>query len=97
MGPMPLGRPHGSAERDSSTWYPPFDEGPVIGTAFDDRVYDASHLGGNSGERLASEIRIVPIFGDVALEFVPKSVLPLADRDLSGDPERSAQASITEL
>jgi hypothetical protein len=35
--------------------------------------------------------------GDVALEFVPKSVLPLADRDLSGDPERSAQAGITEL
>jgi len=77
---------------------PAFDEGPVIGAAFSLMIrYDASHLGGNSGERLASEIRLASIFGDVALEFLPKSLLPLADRDPSGDPERSAQAGITEL
>ncbi len=85
------------AERGSSTWHPPFDEGPVIGTAFDDRVYYARHLGGNGCERLAPEIRIVPILGDIALEFVTEAVLPLADCDLSGDPKSSTQAGIAEL
>ena len=46
----PMGALTALAERGSSTWHPPFDEGPVIGTAFDDRVYDARHLGGNGGD-----------------------------------------------
>ena len=48
-----------------------------------DGVNDTRHLGGNGCERLAPEIRIVAILGDVALEFVSKSVLSLADRNLS--------------
>ena len=85
------------AERGSSTWHPPFDEGPVVGTAFDDRVYDTRHLGGNGGHCLAAQIGIVPILGDIAFELVTEAVLPLADGDLSGDPKSAAQAGIAEL
>jgi hypothetical protein len=47
---------------------------PVIGTAFDDRAYDARHLCGDSCEGLAPEVRIVAILGDITLEFVSKAV-----------------------
>jgi hypothetical protein len=96
--PKQMGHPMGAltalAERGCSAWHPPFDEGPVIGTAFDHRVYDARHPGGNSGERLAPEVRVVAILGDATLEFVSKAVPPLADCDLSGDPKSSTQAGI---
>ena len=62
--------------------------------AFDDGVNDTRQLGGNCCERLAPEIRIVAILGDVALEFVPKSVLSLADRNLCGNPARATQMGI---
>src|SRR5205809_1107208 len=62
-------RPHGTAERGSPTWYRPFDEGPVIGTGLDDRVNDAGHLGGDRGLRLAPEVGVMPIPGDIALKL----------------------------
>src|SRR3954452_10246343 len=71
------------AERGSPTWYRPLNEGPVIGTALDDRVHHAGHLGGDCGQRLAPQVGIVPITGDVALELVAEAVLFLADRHLA--------------
>ncbi len=71
-------------------WYRRFDEGPVIGTAFDDSVHDTRHLGGNCCERFALEIWIVSISSDIALVFISEAIVTLADRDLAGDPERSA-------
>ena len=41
-------------------------------------MYDTRHLGGNGCERLAPEIRIVAILGDIALELVTEAVLPMA-------------------
>ena len=40
---------------------------------------DASHLGGNCGQRLSAEIRTVAVFGNVALELVAETILALAD------------------
>src|SRR5215212_5035730 len=82
------------AERGSPTWHRLFNEGPVIGTALDDRVHDAGHLDGDRGQRLAPQVGIVPITGDVALELVAKAVLFLTDRHLAGEPQGPAQASV---
>src|SRR5688572_30216238 len=90
-------RPHGSAERGPPTWHRPLDKGPVIGTALDQRVNHTGHLGGDRGQRLAPPIGIVPVPGDVALELVAEAVLPLANSDVSGHPQRSSQAGVTIL
>ena len=90
-------RPHGPAERGSSAWHRPLDEGPIVGTALDDGVHDARHLGGNGCQRLALEIGIVAISGDVALELGSEAVVALTDGDLGGDPEGAAQPGIAEL
>src|SRR3954469_24478508 len=82
------------AERGSPTWRRPLNEGPVIGTALDDRVHHAGHLGGDRGQRLAPQVGIVPITGDGALERVAEAVLFLADRHLAGEPQGPAQASV---
>src|SRR3954454_4014131 len=82
------------AERGSPTWYRPLNEGPVIGTALDDRVHHARHLDGDCGQRLAPQVRIVPITCDVALDLVAEAVLFLADRHLAGEPQGPAQASV---
>src|SRR3954454_1290681 len=74
------------AERGSPTWYRPLNKGPVIGTAFDDRVHHAGHLGGDRGQRLAPQVGVVPIACDGALELVAKAVLLLTDRHLAGEP-----------
>lgn len=59
------------ADRGSSTWHPPFNERPVVGTTFDDGVqHDTRHLGGNSGHCLAAQIGIVAIPRDVAFELM---------------------------
>ena len=84
-------------DRGPSTWYPPLEEGPVVGTAFDDGVHDAGHLGGNCSHRLAAQIGIVAILRDVAFELMTEAVLPLADGDLSGDPQGAAQTSVAEF
>ena len=80
-------RPHGCTERGSPTWHRLLKEGTVIGTAFDDSVDDAGHLGGNSGERLAPQIRVVPIASNVTLELVAEAVLPLANGHLGSEPQ----------
>ncbi len=85
------------AERGSPAWHRPFEEGPIVSTAFDDRMRSARHLGGNGCERLALEIGIVAISRDVALVFGSKAVVGLADSNLGGDPEGAAQSSIAEL
>jgi len=60
-------------------------------------MHDAGHLGGNSGHCLAAQIGIVAIPRDVAFELMTEAVLPLADGDLSGDPQGAAQPSIAEF
>ena len=92
-----LTRPHGSTERGSPTWYRSLDEGPVVVTTFDDGVHHARHLGGDRGQRLAPQVGIVPIAGDVALELVAEAVLPLPDGDLSSQPQGPAQAGVAVL
>jgi hypothetical protein len=49
-------------------------------------VHHARHLGGGRGERLAPQVRVVPVPGDVALELGAEAVLPLVDGDLGGRP-----------
>src|SRR3954452_16437428 len=82
------------AERGSPTWHRPLNKGPVTGTAFDDRVHDAGHFGGDRGQRLAPQVGIVPVAGNIALELVAEAVLFLADRHLAGEPQGPAQASV---
>ncbi len=91
------GRPHGPSREGFFHLDPSFEEGPVVGTSLDEGVSDARHLGGDGGKRLAPEILIVAILGDMALELVAEAVIPLADCDLSGHPKRSTQAGIAEL
>ena len=83
-------RPHSSTERGSPTWHRPLKEGTVFGTAFDDGMNNTGHLGGNCSERLAPQIGVVPIASNVALEFVSKAVLLLADSNLGSHPKSSA-------
>ena len=59
-------------------------------------MYDARHLGGNSGHRLAAQVWIVAISYDVAFELVPETVLALADGNLPGDSQGAAEPSIAE-
>ena len=90
-------RPHGTAERGSPTWYRPLDEGSVIDTGLDDGVNNAGHLGGDRSQRLAPQIGIVPVSGDIALELVTEAVLALSNRDLAGDPKRAPEPGIAPL
>jgi hypothetical protein len=60
-------------------------------------VHDAGHLGGNCSRRLAAQVGIVAISGNVAFELVPEAILTLADGDLPGDPQGAAQPSIAEF
>ena len=85
------------AERGSPAWHRPFEEGPIIGTGFDDGMRGARHLGGNGSQRLALEIGVVAIPGDVALVLGSEAVIALADGDLGGNPEGASQSSIAEL
>ena len=84
-------------ERGPSTRRRLFEEGAVLFPAFDDGVNYARHLGGNCGERLALEIGIASISGDVALILFSKAVLLLTNGDLRGHPERAAQPGVSEL
>ena len=58
---------------------------------------DTRHFRGNGGECLAPEVGIVTILSDVALEIVTKAILRLPYRNLASDPERAAEAGISEL
>lgn len=73
------------------------DEGPAVGTALDDRVNDTGHLGGDRRERLAPEVGVAPVAGDIALELGPEAVLPLPDRPLACHPERPPQPGVAVL
>lgn len=57
----------------------------------------ARHLGGNGCQRLAPEIGIIAILGDVALELGSEAVVALADRHLGCHPECTPQPRIAEL
>ena len=58
---------------------------------------DARHLGGDGGDRLAAEMLVVGILGDVAAVARLEGVLALPDRRLGGEPEGSSQANVAEL
>jgi hypothetical protein len=60
-------------------------------------VGGARHFCGDCGERLASQIGIVAIPGDVTLELGAKAVVALADGDLRRNPEGPAQPGIAEF
>ena len=75
------------AERGSSAWYRPIEEGTIIRTGPNDGMCGARHLGGNRCQRLALEIGIVAITDDIALILNSKAVVALTDGDLRGNPE----------
>src|SRR3954452_24038264 len=82
------------AERGSPTWHRPLNKGPVIGTAFEDRVHHAGHLGGDRGQRLAPQVGLLPIARAVAPALVAKTALLLPYRHLAGEPQAPAQAAV---
>ena len=76
-------RPEGSNREGSSRLVPPLEEGAVVDTALDDGVRGARHLGGDRRERLASQVRVVPVPGEITLELVTESsesIVALLDR-----------------
>ncbi len=58
---------------------------------------DARHLGSDGTQRLAPEILVIAIFGDMTSEVIAKAILALTDGDLGRKPEGPAQAGIAEL
>ena len=57
----------------------------------------ARHLGGNGSQRLALEIGVIAIPGDVTLVFGSEAVVALPDGHLGGHPEGASQPGIAEL
>ena len=57
----------------------------------------ARHLGGNGSQRLALEIGVVAILGDVALVLGSEAVVALPDGHVGGHPEGASQPSVAEL
>lgn len=51
----------------------PLQEGPVVVPDLDAGLHHARHLGGDYGQRLALQVRIVPVAGDVSLELVAEA------------------------
>ena len=58
---------------------------------------DARHLGGDCGERLAPEMLVLGILGDVSAIMFPECVVALPDRDLGRQPEGAPQSGVAEL
>lgn len=67
-------RPHGSTERGSPAWHRPFEEGAGVGTAFDERMDNTRHLGGNCCKRFAPPIRVIAVLGDIVAREEPISI-----------------------
>ena len=57
----------------------------------------ARHLGGNGSQRLALEIGVVAIPGNVTLVFGPEAIVALADGDVGGHPEGASQSRVAKL
>jgi hypothetical protein len=55
-----------ASERGPSTWHRPLIERPIVSSGADDCMRDARHLGGDGGDRLAAEMLVVGILGNVA-------------------------------
>jgi len=60
-------------------------------------MYRARHLGGNGSQRLALEIGVVAIPGNVALVFGSEAVVALPDGHVGGHPKGASQPSVAEL
>ena len=88
---------HGSSERGPSAWAHPLKEGAIGCAVFDYGVYGSRHLRCDCGVGLATQMGIVSVFGDVALELVAESVGPLQYCGLAGHPECAAQPGIAVL
>ena len=58
---------------------------------------DASHFGGNCGQRLSAQIRTVAVSGNVALELVAEAIVALSNGDLSGNPQAAPQTRVSKL
>ena len=63
------------------------EEGSIIGTGLDDGMDGARHLGGNGSQRLALEIGVVAIPGNVALVFGSEAIVTLPDGHVGGHPK----------
>ena len=56
---------------------------------------DASHFGRDRRERLAPEMLVLGILGNVAAVPIPERVVALSNRDLRCTPERAPQTRIS--
>ena len=86
-----------ATERGPSAWAHPFEKGAIGFAVFDHGVYGARHLCRDCGIGLATQMGIVSVFGDVALELVAEAVRPLQYCGLAGHPKRAAQPGIAVL
>ena len=58
---------------------------------------DARHLGGDGGDRLAAEMLVVGILGDVAAVARPEGVLALPDRRLAASQKDRRRRALPNL
>ena len=83
------------SDRGPSAWDHPFIERAIGLAAFNNGMRGARHLGGNSCIGFTPEMRVIPIFGNIAFKLVPETVGRAHDRNLPGHPEGASQSRIT--
>ena len=72
----------------------PLKEGAVWVTFFDNPVHGPGHLRDDCGIRLAAQMGVVTVFGDIAFELVTEAVRLLKDGNLPNHPMGAAQARV---
>jgi hypothetical protein len=82
------------SENGSVSCRSPLEEGTIGFTTFDNRVDGAGHFASDCGIRLAAQMCVVPVLGDVALELVPEAIGALQDGNLSSHPQSAAQSGV---
>ena len=65
--------------------------GDQLGATRNEGMCGARDLGGDGRHCFASEMGVGPVAGDVSLEPVAETVVPLPDGDLRGHPEDRSQ------
>ncbi len=59
-----------------------------------DPVNGSGHFCSDCGIRLAAQMGVVTVLGDITLELVTEAVRLLKNSDLSGHPEGTSQAGV---
>ncbi|SHK62344.1 hypothetical protein SAMN05444000_1483 [Shimia gijangensis] len=61
---------------------------------FNDPVNSTGHLGGDCGICLSTQMGVLSVLGDVALELISEAVGTLQNGNLTSHPQGAAQAGI---